>query len=207
MNNLFLITACLIGLNIVVYCLPFVLKFGATNAGSFQTFIETFYEDPKLVRRGEYYRMLTSTFLHANLLHLFLNMYNLFYLSSSVIEFLYILCFRLGIPGFVGAGFVALYLLSSLIPSVIKIFLLKNRDARPSLGASGAIFGLYGFLIAHILISGNFGAVLSVAVNLIILQLISKYAGDLDNYSHWAGIVTGLVFGFLSIAISLRLGV
>lgn len=86
------------------------------------------------VADGEYYRLLTAAFLHGGLLHLALNMYAL-YLFGPPLEAV-----------FGRVRFVALYLASALGGSALSYAFSDPRV--PSLGASGAVFGLLGaFLV------------------------------------------------------------
>lgn len=87
------------------------------------------------VADGEWYRLITSGFLHAGLLHLFMNMY-LLHLLGSVLE-----------PAFGRARFAAIYA-TSLLSGSLGVMVL-DPDAL-TVGASGAVFGLMGALfIAH----------------------------------------------------------
>ena len=78
---------------------------------------------------GEWWRLLTSTFLHGNLLHLGLNMFVLWIVGAAVEQA-------------IGRGrFLALYLVSGLAGSAGAILLDPNV---PTVGASGAIYGILG---------------------------------------------------------------
>lgn len=76
----------------------------------------------------EYWRLVTSAFLHAGLLHIFFNMY-LLYVLGLMLE-----------PALGSVKFAAIYFTSLLAGSFGALF----ATSAPSLGASGAIFGLMG---------------------------------------------------------------
>ena len=91
------------------------------------------YSHRLVVYDGEYWRLITHTFLHGGSLHLLLNMGVLF-IVGNLLERLY-----------GGSRFLILYLISAIGGSLATLYFV--RDA-PSVGASGAIFGLMGALVA-----------------------------------------------------------
>lgn len=84
-----------------------------------------------LVRQGEYWRLLTSEFLHGGLLHLAVNMYSLWILG------------RLLEPLYGTLRFGVIYLISGLSASLMSVALHEVV----SVGASGAIFGIAGAMV------------------------------------------------------------
>ncbi|MGW7350281.1 rhomboid family intramembrane serine protease [Streptomyces sp. NPDC054784] len=89
-----------------------------------------FYEPTEGVAEGQWYRLLTSVFLHQEIWHIAMNMLGLWFLGPPLESALGRL------------RFVALYLLAGLGGSTLTY--LVADPAAPSLGASGAIFGLFG---------------------------------------------------------------
>ena len=179
-----LVTTVLIGLNTAVYLLGFV-------AG--QDTLRRDYGDlagPALlspdgpvvgVAVGEYYRLVTSAFLHAGLLHLALNMAALLTLGGPL-------------EAALGRGrFLVLYLLSALGGSVAA-FLLAAPNVL-GVGASGAIFGLFGaFYVVARRFGGDTGPILGLlAVNLVITFAVPF----IDWRAHVGGLVTGTVVAAL----------
>jgi membrane associated rhomboid family serine protease len=160
-----LVTKVLIGLNALAFLVQQVS----------QTFTLRFADLPVAVASGEQYRLLTSAFLHGNLLHIALNMYAL-YLFGPPLE--------------VALGrlrFIALYILSALGGSA-----LSYAFANPlgySLGASGAVFGLFGafFMVNRRLQRDTSGLLVLVAVNLAFSFLVR----GIDWRAHIGGLVTG----------------
>lgn len=85
----------------------------------------------EFVKLGEVYRLITCAFLHANLIHLVFNMYALYNLGSQIEKYY-------------GKGkYLIIYFGSALVGSLFSVVLTNNM----SVGASGAIFGLFGAMI------------------------------------------------------------
>ena len=128
-----------------------------------------------LVASGEYYRLLTSAFLHANLLHIGFNMFAL-YAFGGLVEA------ALG-----RWRFIALYLVSALGGSALS-YTLGRPDAL-SLGASGAVFGVAGalFVIGQRLRADTSQIGFFIVMNLVLGQVIP----NIDNWAHIGGLVSG----------------
>ena len=135
-----------------------------------------------LVRR-EYGRILWSMFLHSGIDHLFNNMLILFFLGSMIEKEV----------GHVRYG--VLYFLSGIGGNLLSLASRAlQRDPAASLGASGAVFGLDGVLLAMVLFSGRkMENVTPVRVLLMIVySLYSGYTGrNIDNAAHVGGLLTG----------------
>ncbi len=133
------------------------------------------------VATGEYYRLLTSAFLHADLFHIGFNMYALFIVGAMLEE-------QLGRIRFIG-----LYLISALGGSVLSYQFASL--AQVSIGASGAVFGLFGayFVIARRLRRDTSQIGMLIVINLVIGQVIPK----IDNRAHVGGLVVGALLAFV----------
>ena len=134
-----------------------------------------------IVNNGEYYRLLTGAFLHGNISHYIVNMYSLYVLGSQI-------------EGFLGRGkYLVVYLFSALIGSLFSIIF----NTIPSVGASGAIFGLLGSLLYfgyHYRV--YLGSVIkSQIIPLIIINLGIGFMsnGLIDNYAHIGGLLGGIL--------------
>lgn len=135
---------------------------------------------------GEPWRLVTAMFLHSGLVHLALNMYVL----SSIGP----LTERL----FGRAGFLALYLLSGVGGSLASI---NWQPEVVSVGASGAIFGLFGGLLGLLVTQRDaFPAdfvrshMASIAVFLGYSLLFGAAVPGINNAAHLGGLATGFVF-------------
>lgn len=135
---------------------------------------------------GEYGRLLTAMFVHANLLHLLLNGALLLGLGWRLER--YLGAWRVGL----------IYLLSGVGASVISFGLtLHSRDM--AVGASGAIFGLAGALLGFSIRHWNllhWQAWLLGGVLLLNLTVLNVVPGT-DNWAHLAGLAGGLWLGLL----------
>jgi membrane associated rhomboid family serine protease len=142
------------------------------------------------VQDGEYWRLLTVTLVHGNDLHLLMNMYALF-IVGPLAEALY-----------GRALFLAMYLLAGLGGSIASYLILPN----PSVGASGAIFGLFGLVFASTyfhktLLQARARAITSQIGMLIVLNLIIGFGiggfASIDNFAHIGGLLVGGWLGLL----------
>jgi membrane associated rhomboid family serine protease len=129
------------------------------------------------VATGEYYRLLTAAFLHAGVLHLLLNMFALASLGPQLESALGRL------------RFATLYLLSALGGSVTAFLLAPELSL--SVGASGAIFGLFGaYYVVVRRLGGPTGSILALlAINLVITFAVPF----IDWRAHLGGLVTGVL--------------
>jgi membrane associated rhomboid family serine protease len=127
------------------------------------------------VASGEYYRLITSAFLHGGFLHLALNMYAL-YLFGPEIEA------ALG-----RWRFTALYLVSAVGGSVVSYTF--GQPFQPSVGASGAVFGLLGayFVILRRLRRDTTPLLVLLAINLVLGFTVAR----IDWRAHLGGLVVG----------------
>lgn len=94
------------------------------------------------IRKGEQLRMITSGFLHADLMHLIFNLYSLFMFAPVII----------GTIG--GFGFFIVYIISLIAGSLLTFYLQKDNYHYRALGASGAVTGI---VYAAILIYPDMG--------------------------------------------------
>ena len=131
------------------------------------------------VSDGQWYRLITSAFLHdpSNPLHIFLNMYALWMLGPPLEQ-------ALG-----RWRFLVLYLLSAVGGNVASYVI--SSPLQPSLGASGAIFGLLG---AFFVISRRLNRDASILYGVLVLNLVISFVVPrIDWRAHLGGLVTGAV--------------
>jgi rhomboid protease GluP len=175
----------LIFTNIVCYFLPFLVNFGGGRQSSFSNFQIMFWKSNLEIMAGEYYRLLTSTFLHGDEMHLLINMWSLWSIG------------QVSIIAFGQAGFALIYFLSALGGS-LSSFLFNSS---PSVGASGAIFGLVGALLALGIQTSNYSLINSILINISVNAIIAFLPGSrLDNWGHLGGLVAGFTVAFLIVA-------
>jgi rhomboid protease GluP len=134
------------------------------------------------ISNGEYYRLVTSMFLHADLTHLAVNMFSLWNVGPLVVNF-----FGLN-------GFLAIYFLSGIGGSFTSYLFSQSN----SVGASGAIFGLVGALISVAIMTNNNQFFSSLMLVVVLNFAISiNPSSNIDNFGHLGGLISGLVIGFI----------
>ena len=155
-----------------------------------ESLIDLLALDKQAVRDGEYWRLLTVTLVHGSLPHLFFNMYAL-YISGPLVEALY---------GRV--LFLTVYLLAAAGGSVASYIFVAN----PSVGASGAIFGLFGLLFVSTyvhkpLLGRQARAMTSQIGILIVINLVIGFGimgfVAIDNAAHIGGLLFGAWLGYV----------
>lgn len=167
-----IITYILIGINIGVFILQKFYNFDSL-------FINLFALYGPYVREGQLYRLVSSCFLHADIIHIFFNMYALYVLGSQVESF------------FGRFKFLCIYIFSMITASLLSILLNINGV---SIGASGAIFGLLGALLYF---GYNFRVYLGNTlvrqiVPIIVINLLFGFmVSSIDNFAHIGGLVGG----------------
>ncbi len=137
-----------------------------------------------VVQHGEWWRIATAAFLHASIAHVGLNMIALFQVGN-IVEQLYgkvrfVLLYALAI---VGSGLAVLYF---------------NYDV-PTLGASGAIFGLFGALVAVGLRMGSRGrSLIGQVIPVILINLVFTFTvPGISAAAHVGGLITGFIAGLV----------
>ena len=140
------------------------------------------------VQAGEWYRIFTSAFLHLGLLHLAFNMYSL-YLFGPMVERMY---------GHL--EFAVLYLLCAAGGSILTVLLQPFPGA---VGASGAIFGLFGLVFVvgrrhKVVAGGQTRAVMGQVGTLLIINLVFTFVVPGISWTgHLGGLAVGALLGFL----------
>lgn len=141
----------------------------------------------------EYGRFLWSMFFHSDLQHLFNNMILLLFMGSMLEKIVGHLPYTI------------LYFLSGIGGGVLSLLVkYLESDWSNSIGASGAIFGLDGLLLAVvILLRDRVADVTPMRVGLMIgLSLYSGFTGEnIDNAAHVGGLLVGLITGLIICAV------
>jgi membrane associated rhomboid family serine protease len=138
-------------------------------------------DEPAGIAVGQSYRLLTAAFLHGSLIHIALNMYAL-YLFGPPLE-----------HAFGRIRFVALYLISALGGSAVSYTFASPRQL--GLGASGAIFGLFG---AYIVVTRKLGRDTSGLFVLLAINVVVGFAlPNIDWRAHAGGLVTGALLALV----------
>ena len=134
-----------------------------------------------LVRNGELYRLVTYMFLHAGIVHIGLNMYSLYIVGPRVEDF------------FGKWKYALIYFISGICGGLLSIGVTPNVV---SVGASGAIFGLFGALIYFgYNYRGYIGAMIkSQVVPIVIYNLfMGLFIPGIDMWGHVGGLIGGIL--------------
>lgn len=135
------------------------------------------------IQDGEIYRLLTCAFLHADIFHIFFNMYALYNIGKEIEKFY-------------GRGkYLLIYLGSAIMGSLFSAVLTNNY----SVGASGAVFGLFGAMLYfgykyRATLDGflRSGILPIIAMNLLIGFVIP----NIDVWAHIGGLIGGLLLSY-----------
>jgi len=178
-----IVSMSLIGLNVVAFVLT--LAAGGSSSEFFQQgamlsvdAVNRAGDTLTGVAGGGYWRLLTSAFLHEGTLHILFNMYAL-YLFGPLVER------ALGVRRFIAA-----YLTMAIVASVFVYWLSDPRGL--TIGASGAIFGLFAMALVLLIRAGQ--NVSFLLVMLAINALISLQ-GNISWQGHLGGFIAGLILG------------
>lgn len=173
------VTVALIAINVAV----FVVGFLVPDLGD--RFFEEGAQYAPLIERGEWWRALTAMFLHSGIPHVLFNMWALWLFGPTLER-------RYG-----SAPFASLYLASGL--SGAALFHAIGRNV-PAVGASGAIFGLFGALLVASYQQRHTAAgraVFGQLSLLLILNLSLPFVVDRIAWeAHVGGLVAGLVIAY-----------
>lgn len=181
----FYIIPILINLNLIIYILMVFFGLGFI---SFDTDV-LFHlggVERNAVLNGDWWRLFTAMFLHGGLMHIVSNLFTLFFIGLFAESIL-------GVK-----RFTIVYILSGLGCSLASIYW---HDNTVSVGASGAIFGLFGAVIALNLMKS-----LSKKIDLTFLIMSSVFIGynllmglftNADNAGHLGGLFSGFVIGII----------
>lgn len=178
------IVLVLIGINVLTFVVPYMWNFANfVYTDSFTSFLSKGWKSNPEIRDGEYYRLLTATFLHGDVIHLFFNMLSLWNVGRFVYD----------LPWFQGFGLITVYLLSGIMGSLFSFWF---NPSVPSVGASGSIFGLVGALTAFALLSNQTALLASLFLNILVIVVYGFSSGSrIDNWGHLGGFVSGLILG------------
>ncbi len=176
------ITALLIIVNVIIFFFLEIL--GDTENAVFMMEYGAIFP-PYIIERGEYWRLMTATFMHFGLSHLLNNMV-LLGSAGQILE-----------RAMGKSKFLLLYLISGIGGSALSFGqMVYSHDYKVAAGASGAIFGIIGALAWIVIIHKGKYETLTGKGLLIMIALCLYYgitAGNVDNWGH----IGGLIMGFL----------
>ena len=171
------VTIVLLIMNVAAYILCTQMGEVVYNVGSMNVH--------DIIIGKQYYRLISSMFLHWDIEHIVSNMIFLVGLGQ-MIE-----------PAIGHVRYGILYMLSGLGGSILSAaYSLLTQDYYNAAGASGAIFGLIGALFILVLIGrGNYkGVTMNRMIFAVVYMIYSGVRGDyIDNWAHIGGLVSGVV--------------
>lgn len=137
----------------------------------------------------EYWRIVLAMFLHADLNHLFNNMIILLFMGNMLEK-------AVGHLTFAG-----IYMLSGIFGNICSLIYKLSVDRMSlSIGASGAVFGMDGLLLALVLFAGR--RISGITPTRVLFMVgLSLYNGfmsrNIDNAAHVGGLLAGFLLGCL----------
>lgn len=174
------VISVLIGINIIVYILGLL---PSVHDNIFQFGITYNY----LISQGEYWRLVTGIFLHGGFLHLLFNMFGL-YVFGPELERL--------------AGklrFFTIYMLSGILANVLTYFVQPINYT--SVGASGAIFGIFGAYLALVYYTRKtMPQFKQLILPLVAVAVIMTFVQpNINVTAHLGGLVVGFILGLIQL--------
>lgn len=142
----------------------------------------------------QYYRLFTCMFLHAGIIHLACNMYSLYFMGN-LIEKIY---------GKI--QFLIIYIISGIGCSILSLA-FADSIITVSVGASGAIFGLFGAFLFFAIKERNRlqkSVINNIAFVIIINLVLGASSASIDNYGHIGGLITGILLSIIIYYINLN---
>jgi membrane associated rhomboid family serine protease len=184
MGNLDLVTILIIGINIII------------SLKGFNDF--SFFERYKFniggIRRGEQIRLITSGFLHVDEMHLFFNMFTLYFFADQVI-------------GYLGSvNFLLVYFGSLIVGNLLSYYFHKNEYHYSAVGASGAVTGV---LYSAILFNPNmklYMLFIPIAIPAYIFGIgylmysiygMKNRVGNIGHDAHFGGAIGGYMISLI----------
>jgi len=174
------VTYILIGLNILIFLLMYLLGNGSEDIYTLYSFGALTKES--VVLGGQYIRIITAAFLHIGIIHLAFNMYALNILGKQIESF------------FGKYKYLLIYFFSAIVGSLMSLIFMP--DSSISAGASGAIFGLLGAMLYFgFYFRSYFGnSVIKQIMIIILLNLLIGFSmPSIGNAAHIGGLLGGLV--------------
>ncbi len=143
---------------------------------------------PQVVLGGDWWRLVTAMFLHGGMTHILMNMFSLYIIGRPVEV------------NFSAMHYVSIYLITGILGGLTSIYF---HPATVAIGASGAIFGIFGALAGYLLafrkdlgdsakgMMKDFAAIIGINV------VIGLSIPNIDMSAHAGGLISGIIGGFV----------
>jgi rhomboid protease GluP len=187
-NSKYLATPLILYVNVLIFIIMTIAGVGVFEPST-QDLADWGGNLSGLTLTGDLWRLFTSMFLHAGLFHLIANVYPLL-LVGSILEM------NIG-----KVRYVVSYIACGIIASVSSVVYHDNAVA---VGASGAVFGLFGLLIS-LLVTKSLDIPAASRNNLLagisvftVYNLVAGFTQEgIDNAAHVGGLISGFIIGFI----------
>jgi membrane associated rhomboid family serine protease len=176
-----IVTFVLIAINVIVFLAEGQFGVGSTSSGG-TTLYDKFALYGPAVADGDYWRIATSGFLHAGLLHIGFNMY-LLYLLGQMLE-----------PAIGSLRFALIYTVGLFAGSLGALIVSPNAV---TVGASGAVFGLMGAAAVELRARGINPFETNIGGLIIFNLAFSFIFSGISIGGHIGGLIGGAAAGFL----------
>ena len=182
------LTYSLIAINIIIYIISSILSHNIVDMDMEVLGNMGALFGPFVVFKGEWWRLFTSMFLHAGMTHILMNMFSLYLIGRGVEMY------------FEKKAYILIYLFSGLLGAMASLYM---HPQSLGIGASGAIFGIFGalagFFLAHKdqIASQSKAFMKDFAIVLGINLVLGLSLPSIDVSAHIGGLVVGFIGGFI----------
>ena len=176
--TLYPVVSSIIAINLIVYLLTLIPSFG-------DDLLYAGMSVNGLIAAGEWWRIVTSMFLHGGFTHVLFNMFSLFLFGPELEK----------IAG--KMRFLTIYFLAGIFGGAATYV---THDAYyASVGASGALYGIFGAFAALVYYTRNlFPQLKQIILPLIVISVIMTFlTPNINIAAHLGGLVTGFILGFV----------
>lgn len=181
-------TYAIMGINVLVFILMVMNGAGIMDVNG-MVHLKWGSDFAPLTLTGDWWRLITNLFIHFGIIHLFANMYALYFIAVYLE------------PMLGKQKYIAAYLCTGVFGSLLSLW--WHSTPVNSAGASGAIFGLYGLFFAFLttdIIPVKVRQTLLKSIGIFILyNLLYGFKSGVDMAAHVGGIVSGFLIGYLYI--------
>jgi len=184
-----IVTQALIAINVAVFVAETAAGAPLQGGGGGVVFNKGYLLGPLIVHQHQYWRIVTSGFLHDGFFHIFINMLSLYFVGR-VLE-----------PAIGRLNFAAIYI-ASLLAGSFGALLFQPQV--PTVGASGAIFGIFGALIVVARARGISIWQSGLGMVLLFNLFFSVSFRGISIGGHLGGLIGGLITGWLVVEVAER---
>lgn len=182
------ITYALIALNVIMYVITALMSHNLMDMDMNVLLDMGALYGPDVIQKNEWWRLITAMFLHAGMMHLVMNMFSLYYVGQGVEQY------------FDTKAYLSIYLFSGIIGGIVSLYVHPNSVG---VGASGAIFGIFGALAGFFManrdkIEDHSKAFMKNFASILGINLVLGFAiSSIDVSAHVGGLIAGFIGGYV----------